>query len=89
VTPWEFVIVTAAAARIWWLFAKDDITEPIRLRLHWRIADWLGCPWCAGFWITAAAVAAFHLGLPLWPYEIFAASLVVAIAAMLTARLMD
>lgn len=57
--PWEFVILAAAAWRIWHLLAVDAILDPVRDRIfrygdrHEKALTFLECPYCAGFWITA------------------------------------
>jgi hypothetical protein len=88
-TPYLFTVVALAAARIWWLFGRDTLTAPLRDRLPPRVAYWVECPFCSGFWITLAAVAAYYLGVPLWAFEAFAAAMVVVLVTQLTARLTD
>jgi hypothetical protein len=48
------VVAGLAAFRIWVLLASDGITAPLRAQLSARVAGWLTCPWCAGFWIAVA-----------------------------------
>lgn len=50
------VLVALAAVRLWWLVARDSITQIIRDELPDEVSDWLECPWCAGFWISAVVV---------------------------------
>lgn len=62
--PWEFVLLSLAAFRVWKLIADDRILDRPRDWLLDRIigkrgeqkgiywSDFLTCPWCAGFWIT-------------------------------------
>jgi hypothetical protein len=69
------VIVGLASARLWRLAALDEITAPIRDRLPVGVQTWLGCPWCAGVWITAAVAIAWEAGVP--------NAVMVAVAAML------
>lgn len=55
------ILVGVAAFRAWRILATDSITEPIR---HWAfqrtsrvwrwIVDLFMCPWCIGFWYSAA-----------------------------------
>lgn len=66
---WETLLLLAAAYRFWRLLSFDTITERPRTWVLERIADnkkrddywgiFLTCPWCAGAWITAAALAAY------------------------------
>lgn len=74
-----FVMLAAAAFRTWKLVADDSILDRPRawlLRLgDWepgdptpsgyrsRLADFITCPWCAGFWI----VVAWWLAWWAWP----------------------
>jgi hypothetical protein len=49
------VLIGASAFRLWRLVTWDAITEPIRTRLikHEkldRLAEFLYCAWCIGFW---------------------------------------
>lgn len=81
-----YVLAVFAACRLTRLFTHDDITTGLRLRLArrgehdllWRLVR---CPWCLGFWITAATCAAAWLAapapIPAWftlPAEIFTGS---------------
>lgn len=52
-SPWEAVLLAGAAYRLWRLAAEDDITEPLRVMLPASTDDFVECPWCLGFWITA------------------------------------
>lgn len=90
----ELVLAVLAACRVTHLITTDDITQPLRDRvarrgdhdLLWRL---IRCPWCIGFWISAAAVTiAWHLapcpGMPWWfaiPAEALAASHIVGTLA--------
>ncbi len=60
--PVELVILTAAVFRLWKLAAEDKIADRPRDWLTARAPEWfseqLECPWCSGFWISLAAVAA-------------------------------
>lgn len=64
---WPTLLLTMAAYRFWRILAYDTITEEPRRRvLSWldregeeKWAIFLTCPWCAGFWITGAALAVY------------------------------
>jgi hypothetical protein len=88
-TPFEFTVVSLAAARVWWLLGRDTLTAPLRDRLPPGVAYWVECPFCSGFHVAVAAVAAWHLGV--WPvvFEVFAAAMAATLVAQLTARLTD
>jgi hypothetical protein len=73
------VILALGVYRIWMLIAKDSITQPWRERIlsyddngnmnrwphpHRRIALFVHCPWCLGFWLSLAASAAYWE----WPH---------------------
>jgi hypothetical protein len=91
-TPWEFLLLTLAAYRVWRLIAVDDIAEPIRAKIKpdgWWAAL-VECPWCAGAWISLAWVAAW------WAWEDtvvvavpFAVSAAVGTAAVVVDRLTE
>jgi hypothetical protein len=89
VTAYVLVVVALAAARVWVLVGKDEITEPVRDRLPARVAGWLECPYCAGAWVAFGAVGAFYLGVPLWVFEAFAVAMAVVIVALVMGRLSD
>lgn len=58
------VLVALAIVRVWWLIARDQITQVLRDDLPEEVVDWLGCPWCSGFWVTATGVlAAWAVGV--------------------------
>lgn len=68
------VVGGLAAYRVWRALAHDDITEPLRARLYPHVAPdgtgpaagflrWLQCPWCAGFWVAGATVAAMVVSI--------------------------
>lgn len=87
------VLAVIAACRLTHLVTSDRLFEPLRDWAstpggpRWRYWLWelLRCPWCAGFWISLAAVTAAWLvapnpALPWWyaiPAEAFGASYVV------------
>lgn len=70
----ELLIDALAAYRLWKLAAEDLIAEPARGRLYAELdrRDWLmpraliECPWCLGFWLCCAAVAARKLAPRAW-----------------------
>ncbi|WP_100458947.1 DUF1360 domain-containing protein [Mycobacteroides abscessus] len=74
--------------------------HPVTAQSHTRrmarwnlLAEFLGCPWCVGFWLAlAAAVAPVHIiGWPWWAVfgVALACSYVVGLAAPLTADEME
>lgn len=85
-TWWELTLASLAVFRLWRLLAEDEILDVPRLwllgaagwkkgqktpagyRVKW--ADFLTCPWCAGFW----------LGLLAWVFWLFFPSLALVIA---------
>lgn len=91
-----FVLTAAAAYRAWRFFAVDDLPPITALRerlvdataarhgTEW--ADGVTCPWCSGFWVSAATVGivwAVH-GLPmpgLWFLAVPAAVALIATIA--------
>lgn len=61
-----FPLLSLATYRVWRIFAVDSITEPLRARFLFRegrvwewVADLVTCPWCLGWWLSGAAVAAY------------------------------
>lgn len=81
------------------LIAADEAhasSKPITAQAHSRrvarwnlLADFLGCPWCVGFWLSlAVAVVPVHvIGWPWWSLlgVAFACSYLVGLLAPLTA----
>lgn len=63
-----FAALALSSYRVWRLIGKDDITEPIRARIfsetHGAVRrylhDLITCAWCAGTWVSLAAVYATH-----------------------------
>lgn len=66
--PWEYALLVLAAFRVWKLIADDRILDRPREwalehldtkrgRTKWE--DFITCPWCAGFWISAIAYSSF------------------------------
>ena len=93
---WQFVLLAAAAYRIFRLLAFDTITERWRERLLEKIdreADdpkwrtFVTCPWCAGFWITVA----WWLAWLQWPHATLVAAtpFAISLAVGLTATRLD
>jgi hypothetical protein len=67
-TAVEFLILTAAAYRTWRLLAFDTILDIPRQHVQGAVRRFLECPWCAGFWITAAWLTPLYVDaqLPVW-----------------------
>lgn len=65
--PWETALLAAASYRLWKLASEDTIADRPREWVLARTPEWvedfLGCPWCAGFWISLGAVGA-HRAAP-------------------------
>jgi hypothetical protein len=90
--PLLFVLLSFAAFRVWRLIGHDDITEPLRafafgdatgtVRRYAR--DLICCSWCAGTWVSLAAVYATHRWLlPLKPHWLLWAVGVAAVVGFL------
>lgn len=79
----EILIIGLVAYRLWRIIGKDSITAGLRDRLdrHPRLDDFIGCPWCLGFWITGAVTAfAYWTGsVEDWLFTWLAASVVVGL----------
>ena len=81
--PWAFALLALAAFRVWKLAADDAILDRPRDWLLARagtsskLALFLVCPWCAGFWITVAWWAAWWT----WPHWTLAAAAPFALSA--------
>jgi Protein of unknown function (DUF1360) len=88
------LILVLGAYRLWMLVAKDAITAPWRTRVlgyedtgarnrwpnpHKRLAEFVHCPWCLGFWISLACAAAYYE----WPHATRLALAPFAISAAL------
>jgi hypothetical protein len=63
---WSFALGALAAWRIWKLLAHDDVLD------YWDARDraappgsqrreFLECPYCAGFWVSAAGTLGYYL----------------------------
>lgn len=51
-----FVVLVLAAYRITRLIAVDDLTAPLRDRVHGWLGELVTCPFCVGVWVSAAVV---------------------------------
>jgi Protein of unknown function (DUF1360) len=95
---WGAALLALAAYRTWHLAALDTIIEPLRRRAYrldgdgepadgYRrsVDDFVGCPWCFGYWVAVAWWAAWLV----WPHGAllvatpFALSAVVGLLAKL------
>ena len=81
-SPWEWALLALAAFRVWRFLSQDEIIEPIQRRIleRWpseKFADFMDCPWCLGFWIALAWVAAFWI----WPHGTVVAAVPFALSA--------
>lgn len=68
------IVLTLGAWRVWRIISTDTVLDPIRDRIlgpsslaggvtHYRrkkLAEFVGCPWCLGFWLALGAFAAWH-----------------------------
>jgi hypothetical protein len=63
--PWEAILLSLAAWRVFQLLAEDDLLETPRRYVTDRISeyweDFLTCPYCAGFWIAVVWWGAWQL----------------------------
>lgn len=68
------ILYVLAAMRLTRLVNADTILDPVRIRLarlfgpESTLLEFLGCPWCVGFWISlaAAVVPVLVLHFPWW-----------------------
>lgn len=90
--PYAALLLGLAAFRVWHLLAEDTVFDGVRRRVF-RLYDWtdgpfpagyrsglddfVGCPWCAGFWVAVV----FWLAWVVWPDG----ALVVAVPLALSA----
>jgi hypothetical protein len=97
---YEVTLLGLAGFRVWRLIAHDTIFDPIReriLRLEgWtegepvpdgfrdRLAEFLVCAWCLGFWIAVIAWALWQIS-PTWTL-VFAAPLAISSVIALIAE---
>jgi hypothetical protein len=64
-SPLELLVLSLGAFRVYRLLGQDEILSPLRdritgakvLREQWeferpKIATFLTCPWCCGFWVS-------------------------------------
>lgn len=78
---WILLLALGASLRLTRLITGDLITRPVRDWISDRYGDhswqrdFVGCPWCIGFWITCAVTAtAFCPVLTSHPAYLFAAT---------------
>jgi hypothetical protein len=79
--PWEFALLALASYRLWRLAAEDSILDRPRDRLPHNVAEFVECPWCLGFWISAASYASWRAA----PRATLAAASPLAISAVVGA----
>lgn len=70
-----FVLVVLASYRVWRLFAidalppftwtRDRVEKAVRHRFGTTWAAGVSCPWCSGWWLSCAVVAATWAVRPL------------------------
>lgn len=85
----DALLVLGFAARLTRLAVIDDIAEPARVALvrvvPIRLLDWaqglVSCPFCIGFWISAAVVASWIGWGDLLLWQAVAAAFTVSYAA--------
>lgn len=63
-TPWEAALLVGATYRLWRLASDDQILDGPREKLLaatpvW-VEDLVECPWCLGFWMSAAAYVSWR-----------------------------
>lgn len=89
---WTYFLLTMAAYRIYRLIAMDTLLDIPRAWLvglsGWkegtppppgyrqRLAEFLVCPWCLGFWVALGWWGAWQL----WPHAILIASVPLALS---------
>lgn len=68
------IVITLGVWRLWRILSTDTVLDKPRDWLlgtvsyaggvtHYKrkaAADFIGCPWCFGFWLTLGALAAWH-----------------------------
>jgi hypothetical protein len=74
----DLTLLGLAAYRTWKLAGEDTITVPLRSRLAAPIQEFLGCPWCSGFWIALAWWSAWQI----WPHGTLVAAGAMALSAL-------
>lgn len=64
-TPWEAALLAAATYRVWRLVSDDAILDGPRERVLAATPEWVEdlveCPWCLGFWMSAAAYVSWRV----------------------------
>lgn len=86
--PWTFALLSLAAWRTWKLIGDDRIMErprdwflkrmggPRTVRFtYW--SEFLGCPYCLGFWAALGWWGAWYL----WPHGVTVAAVPMAVSA--------
>lgn len=64
-------VYVLAVMRLTRLLNADTILDPVRIRLARRygpeatVLEFLGCPWCVGFWLSLAAAPVVVIALDL------------------------
>lgn len=80
---YEAALLALAAWRIFQLVSEDDILDRPRtwvlLKLPGKWDEFVECPYCAGFWITAAWWGAWQI----WPFGTLVAASLFAIHALM------
>jgi hypothetical protein len=100
--PWEFLLLALAAYRTWRLLAEDTLLDRPREWLlggppptggatplpgyRVELAYWLTCPFCAGFWWSAAWWGAWLL-LDEWALLAATPWAISAVVALVASRL--
>lgn len=85
------VVLSLATFRVWHLLAYDTVLDGLRAWVfRWdgegeppaayrrRLDDFIGCPWCAGFWVALAWWAAWLV----WPATTLRCALLPAVSAV-------
>ena len=83
----RMLVVGLAAARLWRLAARDDLTGWWRdrmaaTRVGASVVDFLDCRWCAGFWVAVVVYTAVVYVPVVVPFvAVFAAAQVAALTS--------
>lgn len=92
-TWFELVLLSLATYRTWRLLALDTVLDPLRTRVYRydpglepelqpgyrrRLDDFVGCGWCAGFWLAVGWWGAWLL----WPRATLIAATPFALSAL-------
>lgn len=78
---YALALLGLAAYRTWKIAAEDKISEGVRKRYlgrRVRIAQFVNCPWCFGFWIALAWWGAWQA----WPHGTLVAAAPLAISVV-------